>query len=419
MIKKPLKPALGLVSGEIVKVAEELTLPQTQKQEESLPLQAGKPFNIPRNMYQSYLLNHQAGQIRHIQVNSCKVTLLSQYSAGLNLYKMLNLSRPSCVLLQVRPDDIFSKNFRLSQSLPEFLTNIRRSSIDLMPSSTHYYNTTLALKRRRIMTAFSSATKPEKIRLAPYTLVDRVHDYTVAYAARWGLHRQYEKFYVGDLPREAFIREITGSMTLIQLQNIFTSTCQMIIENPDIVLKHEPRSPLTAAYKLYPDLFLAPSDRFLACILTNLATKYKTIFCVLGNGQCESLPLFAENTENGLTYEEMMQPEWKYKGFLSSETEETAVEKRALLDVMTFGLDLVSSIATHKAMKRTESFISEVISDLNRASSFTLSAKDRQDRTRMLTLLYLSSLQKYKSVGLHSFQAGRDRLKAEFMVALT
>lgn len=418
MIKKPLKPAIGLVSEAIVKTAEELTLAERKKPGEIQSIPSGKAFNLPRDVYRSYLLKHQSGRIRNIQLNSCKVTLLSQYGAGLNLYQMLNLVRPACVLLQVRSDDIFSKNFQISQSFPDFLRNVRRSSVDLMPSATHYYNTSLALKRRRILVS-SGLNKPEKVRLAPYTLVDRVHDYSVAYAARWGLHRQFGHFFACDLPREAFVREITGSMTLIQLQNIFTATCQMIIENPDIVLKHEPRSPLTVAYKLYPDLFLAPSDRFLAFILTQLADKYQKVFCVLGNGQCESLPLFAEHVESGLKYEEMMRPEWRYTGFLSSETEETAIEKRALVDVMTFGLDLVSSIASHKAFKRTESFIAEAISDANRAESFTLTAKERSDRSRMLTLLYLSCLQKYKTVGLHCFQKGRERLKAEFMVALT
>jgi len=418
MIKKPLKPALGLVSGAIVKIAEELTISDRKQPGEIQPVPTGKAFNLPRDVYQSYLLKHQSGRIRTLQLNSCTVTLLSQYGAGLNLYQMLNLTRPACVLLQVRSDDVFSKNFQLSQSFPDFISNVRRTSVDLMPSATHYYNTSLALKKRRILLS-SGLNKPEKVRLAPYTLVDRVHDYSVAYAARWGLHRQFPNFFTGDLPREAFMREIMGSMTLLQLQNIFTTTCQMIIENPDIVLKHEPRSPLTAAYKLYPDLFLAPSDRFLALILTHLASKYQKVFCVLGNGQSESLPLFVNQAKAGLKYEEMMRPEWRYRGFLSCETEETAVEKRALVDVMTFGLDLVSSIASHKALKRTESFIAEAVSDANRAEKFTLSAKDRSDRTHMLTLLYLSSLQKYKSAGLHCFQKGRERLKAEFMVALT
>ena len=418
MIKKPLRPTIGLVSEAIVKTAEELTVHTEKKPEGTVALNTGKAFNLPRDVYQSYLFKRPAGHIHQFTHNSCKVTLLSQYTAGLNLYKMLNLTRPSAVLLQVRCDDIFSKGFTLNQTSPEFVSNIKRTGVDLMPSATHYYNTTLVLKRLRIFPA-NLHPKPDKIRQSPYTLIDRVHDYTVAYACRWGLHRRFDRYYVGDLPREAFTRQVLGTLSLVQLKDIFASTCKMMMENPDIILRHEPRSPLTAAYKLYPDIFLAPSDRFLAWLLTTLTSSHKSLFCVLGNGQSQTLPLFLEKTESGLSYEEMMKPDWRFKGFLSSETMETAIEKRAIVDIMTFGLDLISSISSHKALKRTETFISDIISEANRDLSFTLSFKDRQEKTHMLTLLYLSCLQKYKSQGLEQFSVGRTHLKADFMTSLT
>ena len=104
-----------------------------------------------------------------------------------------------------------------------------------------------------------------------------------------------------------------------------------------------------------------------------------------------------------------------HSSIVRKESPEMVSEKLALLDVFSYGFNIVDKIAHHHASKRTLDFINEIVRIERQESNFRMAQRDFDMKTDKLMKLYLSKLKMYSTMGNQRVEEGKNDLKAEIL----
>jgi hypothetical protein len=179
-------------------------------------------------------------KISLLTLNNSKVYIYSQKSAGVNLYKILNYIKPEKIYLQLRPDDIHFERPKL-ENAPQ----------DLIPSISIYSETLSLLKTSGFLIS-ESQNKLVTGKLNNH--YDRLSMKTSVISAVWALQHNFKTLTLADIPRSTLYRALTSSVTLMQLQSMYSHIMTLIGAKPDSISIDEPNHPIILGYKLYPSI---------------------------------------------------------------------------------------------------------------------------------------------------------------------
>lgn len=405
MIKDTLKPSVSVLSQQIKEVLSQLPAKNPQTASSLNPLS--------RQSYQQHIFQDDVGQIKLLTKNGSKIYILSQYSSHLNIYKMLNYVKPSALLLQVRPDDIFYKNFNITTSVPDYLTNrISYKPADVIPSYSDYEIITKLAKKSGAL--WQNGTM-QKNTYKPYKLVGRIDAKSVAYSSAWAIHHCLSSVVLGDIPKILLYKYISKHYSLMQLQKIFSGIFRSIGQEPDLIDKEEPDVPIMGGYRLYPDVFVKPSDIYLSCVINELLQNHDKIFCVVGKGQAESLYSLLETETPEVNLETMLNQKMRNFSIVRIDSSDMIVDKIAILDTLFHGLDLHSNIKDSKPLLRLRKIIDQLVNEEIEVSENTLGQQDIHMRKQMLERLYSDLLLKYSQAAQIELQEGKKLLRVKFL----
>lgn len=400
-----LKPSAGVVSQEIKEVLSQLPIKN--------PVSSTKPNPLSRQAYQHQILKQDPGDVKLVNKNGCKVYILSQYNSHLNIYRMLNYVKPSALLLQVRPDDIFYKNFSITSSVPDYLnTRISYRPDEVMPSYADYEAITKLVKKSGLLWRDGSMQRNS---YKPYKLESRIDFKSVAFASAWGIHHSLQNIVLGDIPKLLLYKYISKNYTLMQLQKIFSAVFRSIGQEPDLIDIEEPEVPIMGAFRVYPDVFVKPSDIYISCVINELISKHDKLFCVVGKGQADSLSSLLEAETSEINLEMILNQKMRNYSIVSIDSSDMIVDKIALLDTLFYGIDLHTNIDNSKPLLRLRGIIESLVEEEIEVSENTLGLQDVSMRKQMLERLYKDLLLKYKEIALAELEEGKKSLRVKFL----
>jgi hypothetical protein len=334
--------------------------------------------------------------LKHLK--NLKIYILSQKSTGMNLYRMLNYTKPSKIFLQMRPDDVLPSN-PSEEVGPE----------EVVSSSLFFKDTEEALRKSGFFISDSKIKVPGNDSLWR----DRFSERTSLFASIWAIQHDLDHLELCDVPRKVLYRTISNTLTLMQLQSMFSHVCKTIGAKPDAFDEEDVKVPLTVSYKLSPEVWEKPSIHYIAWKLIKASNSKnpQTIFCVT-------------NRETGTKLEEILDlelspfnknPPLRHSSIVRKESSEMVTEKIALLDVFSYGFGIPSVISTHPAVKRVVSFIAEMVEEERADGLFRMAHKDLVLRKEKLLALYLSRLKMYSTAGSKKIEEGKAQLKVEIL----
>ena len=320
----------------------------------------------------------------------------------MELYRMLNYVKPDKIYLQLRSDDVNHRD-------PSFKVGPE----EVIMSPVHYKDSESALKKSGLMIS----EKPIKVFGNKDLWRDRFGERAALFASIWAIQHDLDHIVLADIPRAALYRHLSHSLTLMQLQSMFSTVCKTIGAKPDSFEVEDVQVPMTLAYRLYPEIWDKASVHHLAWVLLNdskkkLKTKAgQVLFCVasretgsrLEQALTEDLPEFTN--DHSLFHSSIVR----------KESPEMVSEKLALLDVFSYGFNIVDKIAHHHASKRTLDFINEIVRIERQESNFRMAQRDFDMKTDKLMKLYLSKLKMYSTMGNQRVEEGKNDLKAEIL----
>ena len=330
-------------------------------------------------------------------LNNSKVYVYSQKAAGLNLYRILNYIKPERILMQIRPDDLDHRN-----PSPEVAPQ------RLIPSVKMYTDLTSALKESGF---FLSTSRYPGITGTAGMHYDRISGLTCAIAGIWAMQHSVLAISLSDIPRKAYYRMLTSSITLMQLQSMFSHIGKLMGAQPDSISIDEPNLPVVLGYKLYPHIWDVHSVNYLAKEITEGTMKYKKILCIAARDTGQRLEKVLEEGVPQVNYARSLY----HTSIVRKDCSEMVMEKVAVIDVLAFGLELWERIAEDEAMERVDEFIKELVEEERVESKYTLSMQDVVDRRDFLQKLYLSMLRRYSTFGSQKISDGKEKLKIEFL----
>lgn len=333
-----------------------------------------------------------------LTLNNCKLYIYSQKSAGIHLYRMLNYTKPSSILLQLRPDDINPPNPSLEVG-PE----------EVIPSVINYNECLKSLKESGFFIGPTSIRVENRLN----HWRDQFSERTSIFSSIWAMQHGLESLHLADIPRSLLYRYLTHNLTLMQLQSMFTIACKTIGAKPDTFDVEDVKVPLTVAYKLYPDVWEKPSVHYFAknLIKASLDNKNKKVFCIAQRGIGKKVESLIQNEGKIINTD----VDLFHTSIVRKDSSEMVIEKIALLDNFSYGLNIWQKIANHHASKRANEFIKEVLNNERAESNFTISQKHYLERMDLLLKLYLSKLRMYSNLGTLKIEEGRKDLRAEML----
>lgn len=311
---------------------------------------------------------------------------------------MLNYTKPSSIMLQLRPDDI-NPSSPSSEVGPE----------EVIPSVLNYNECMRSLKTA----GFFMNPTSFKIENRPNHWQDQFSERTCIFSSIWAMQHGLDSLHLADIPRSLLYRYLTHNLTLMQLQSMFTIVCKTMGAKPDCFDDEDNKVPLTVAYKIYPDAWEVPSVHYFArsLVKASLDNKNKNVFCIANRGIGKKVENLIQNKGKMINTDVSL----FHTSIIKRESSEMVIEKIALLDNFSYGLGFWEKVAHHHAPKRVNEFIKEVLNTERAESNFTTSQKEYLERSDMLLKLYLSKLRMYSTFGLKKMEEGRKDLRAEML----
>lgn len=335
-------------------------------------------------------------------LNNSTIYIFSQKSAGMELYRMLNYVKPDKIYLQLRSDDVNHKH-------PSFKVGPE----EVIMSPVHYKDSESALKKSGLMIS----EKPIKVFGNKDLWRDRFGERAALFASIWAIQHDLDHLVLADIPRVALYRHLSHSLTLMQLQSMFSTICKTIGAKPDSFEVEDVQVPMTLAYRMYPEIWDKASVHHLAWVLLN-DSKRKI------KNKAEQVFFCVASRETGNRLEQVLTenlPEFKndsslfHSSIVRKESPEMVSEKLALLDVFSYGLNIIDKIAHHHASKRALEFIQEIVNIERQESNFRMAQREFDLRTDKLMKLYLSKMKMYSTMGNQKVEEGKNELKAEIL----
>ena len=283
----------------------------------------------------------------------------------------------------------------ISSSISPFINILLAGS--MMPSLEHRERVNDDLLKNGILVDNIQLSDP--IRYKPYELYERVSTLAASIASFYGEAKGVD-IILGDLPEIVYRQNIANSLTLLQLQNIFTHCSRELALYPDI----QPHTPFTMACLLYPEIFLKPTDSYICTLFEYMIHKgYKDIFALVGYNQSETIKEYLDKRRVSNLEEELKVTEPQGTIIRDLQGEEV-LEKHAILDVMLHGVELMNNIENLNF--KTSYEIIEKHADPNHIDS----AKFNQFR-----VMHYQFLVKYENFLHIEYQKGTKMLQREFL----
>ena len=233
----------------------------------------------------------------------------------------------------------------------------------------------------------------------PYSHQERLNLKSIATACFYAENNNLNVI-LGDVPEIVYRQNIANSLTLLQLQNIFTHCSREIAMYPDLM----PQTPFTIACYHYPEIFLRPSDKYISTLLEYLIhRKYNNILAIVGNGQAQSIMEYLDQRKVS-TFEKELEITPPMKHIIKGVQGEEIVEKHALLDVLFHGKDILQEIENIK-FKTSYEMIKKHCDPYHIDSS-------KLDQFRVLHYQFLT---KYQAYCEKEYENGKKNLKREFI----
>lgn len=332
----------------------------TEEKEKAFLEDKSKKFNLPRKLYQNFLEKGMLGdavKVKHNNIELYIIGTMYERIDSINLYKLLNYVKPDLIILQMRPDRILTNidNYYDKDS-STFLNKLIRDSNEIQPSLELKEKTRRSLMNKGFLVSSDKAMSQEitsNYKAITSNQCERLSDEALSTISIWGEQKD-TKILLADLPEGLLIEKLSNSLSLIQIQQIFEETFTQFPNNPD----WEPRTSLGTAINLYPDLFVNPSDSFLAQTIDQLSktTDNKPVRAIsfVGYGQTISLPIYLNYDLDRNSIKNILTVPDRYKGFIASEDSlEILAEKWCLLSLIVYGLntEINSKLINHLIKK--------------------------------------------------------------------
>lgn len=233
----------------------------------------------------------------------------------------------------------------------------------------------------------------------PYTHNERLNDEAIGVACLYAENNKMDVI-LGDIPETVYRQNIANSLTLLQLQNIFTHCSREIALYPDL----QPQTPFTIACYHYPEIFLRPIDRYISSLLEYLIhKKHKNILLIVGNNQSDSIMKYLDHRKAASIEEDLKILPIKeniIKGFQPEEI----LEKHSLLDVFFNGREILKNMEKMN-FKTTYEMIEKYNDPLHIDSS----------RKQNFRVLHYQFLTKYQAFCEKEYQNGKLSMRREFL----
>ncbi|CAD8080373.1 unnamed protein product [Paramecium sonneborni] len=237
-----------------------------------------------------------------------------------NLYKLLLFSRPSLIMLQMKPDQILKGFDYKFKSSKDYINQIVREPDEIMPAGYHE--------------KIAEILEHEKLEFLEYYINKERIDYVkIATISNYAKNLML-KIMLADIPALIFRETLCNQLTLPQLQQYFKVACIATPQNPDIY----PNTPMNVAYQILPDIFLRRSDEFMTTLVEYLRANksQKRIFALLGDMQSDAIVNLLGNKSASRLKFELEIPKIK-RTLFKDLTCEDLIERHAILDVMYYG----------------------------------------------------------------------------------
>jgi hypothetical protein len=311
--------------------------------------------------------------------------------------------------LQVRADEIFYKNFKVMQPFEKLLDyNLTYSPAEVMPSYSHY------LAAQEQITAlgyrgFEASMTPNDNK--PYKISSRLTLEAISLACAWGLHSGLKSVVLAEMPIAVQYAHFTRHLSLVQMVQLVSLICAKMGQHPDLISRTEPELPMTAASKLYSDVFLGASDSFAAQVIHSLASKGGPIVVLTGTGQHYGLRHFLTSPpqEANLTLN------YRHKSIVRTDSTEAVIDKLALLDAIFNGATSIYKVIDSSWNYRAIEVIRQLIDEDEARSKAEWSPELKIRTLDMYHKLYLSMLRKHCTFVERQTKRGRDEMHSEFL----
>ena len=202
------------------------------------------------------------------------------------------------------------------------------------------------------------------------------------------------------MPETVYRQNIANSLTLLQLQNIFTHCSRELALYPDL----KPQTPFTMACLLYPEIFVKPTDKYMTTLFEYMIHKgHKNILGLVGYNQSETMKEMLDKRKvSNLETELKIEP--IPKSILRDFQGEEVLEKHSLLDVMINGAEILDNMDKIN-FKTTYEMIKKYADPLHVDSA----------KTDNFRLMHYQFIVKYHAYCIKEFENGRLLLKREFL----
>jgi hypothetical protein len=256
------------------------------------------------------------------------------------VYKLLNYVQPDLILMQMKPDKLLSNIFHL-KSLD--VNTLIRKPFEIQPSLSYKTNSIKELKKNGIIIADrSSKNNILQEQYKEVSINERITPEAMSMIALWGEEKNTD-ILLADMPEAFLIERISNKYSLMQIRQMFQEAFIQFPNNPDF----EPHTPLGTAITLFPDVFIAPSDSFIAQTINNIK-KHKRVVAFVGYGQTRSLPLYLKH--DLATLDSLIKAPPRYDSLITGEdTLEVLVEKWALLYLIIYGVEKCEKFTSNDA----------------------------------------------------------------------
>mmetsp|Transcript_26782 Transcript_26782/g.48267 ORF Transcript_26782/g.48267 Transcript_26782/m.48267 type:complete len:405 (+) Transcript_26782:305-1519(+) len=362
---------------------------------------------IQRTEYQRHLIGEP--MLDYLRVGKSEVFIVSSSEIGVNLYKILEEIKPQRIVLQVRADEVFYKNFQVLQPFERLVDlNLSFSPEQVMPSYAHYvaardHMASLGMRKSR------NTLEPNNFKA--YRISTRLSLESITYASMWGLHEGINSIVLGAAPLALQYPHLTSQLSLVQLVQLASSVCTRLGQYPDLISRNEPEVPLTAASKLFSDIFLGFDDEFTARVVSYLADEANPIVVLAGTGQHYGIRHYLEQPTRDFPIDQNP----RLKSIIRTDKTEVVIDKIAFLDVFFNGplafVNVLNSPWNYRALELIRSLVDED----EKAGKVNYSVGLKMQTLDMYHKLYLSLLRKHSTFIENELKKGKEQLHADFL----
>ena len=312
-------------------LSEELpTFNKKTDSEQSAVMQLEQNGQLPKNYILEAFKATQFGSATKVQLDNSTVTIINSDYSTLNpitLYRLLNFVKPDLILLNISPDSILPNFAELYEEDPEQIKFIQGAKIQ--PNSVAFENSAAILRKSGyLLNQNRISYKQETNRLA----YDQLPPITKSLVSIWSDQRGVSLL-PAEIPFYVFIKYLSNTLSLIQIQQIFEHVFLNLPQNPDIY----PHTSYQACCFFFPDIFQNFKDTYQSALLQNIPDSFKNILFLSSIGQTMTLPLLMEMVP--LTLTDLVKTP-KREGFLmGTDSIEMLMEKAVLLSLLFKGVE--------------------------------------------------------------------------------